>query len=85
MLASQSNAEYPPGLPKAGLYYVAPKHSTSAFSLDEGGLKLAPGAYTFRLHVDWLKCADVSATGDYAKGQFATRSVWGTLRYLPFR
>jgi hypothetical protein len=85
IFASQRNAEYSPGYPKAGLYYVAPKHSTSTFTLEEGGLKLAPGAYTFRVHVAWMRCSDVSAVGNYTKGQFVTRTVRQTLNYLPFR
>ncbi len=85
IFASQSNAEYLPGYPKADLYYVAPKHSTSTFMFDEGGLKLAPGAYTFRVNVAWMRCSDVSAVGNYTKGQFVTRIFRQTLNYLPFR
>jgi|SRR5579884_2285991 len=31
LFASQSNDEYLPGYPASGLYYVAPRHSTSTF------------------------------------------------------
>jgi len=84
MFWSQAIREYAPGYPASGLYYVAPKRSTSVFGIDEQGLKLARGTYTFQLHVVWLNCEDLSATGSYRHGELKETIVRRRLNYVPF-
>lgn len=85
LFASQRNAEYPRGYPGTGPFYIASKRTTARFSLDEGGMELAPGTYNFRVHVDWLDCAKLSSENSYSAGEFTRRIVSGTLAYTPFK
>ncbi len=61
LFASQRNEEYSSkGYPGSARFYIASKRTTAKFLLDEGGMELAPGIYTFQADVDWLDCARLS-------------------------
>lgn len=85
LFASQRNDEYPQGYPGTGRFYVASKRTTARFLLVEGGMELAPGTYTFQVHVDWLDCAKLSSEKSYTADQFTRRTVSATLDYTPFK
>jgi len=85
LFASQRNEEYPQGYPGTGSFYIASKRTIARFALDEGGMKLAPGTYTFQVQVDWLDCAKLSSEKSYTEDQFTRRTVTGKLDYTPFK